>query len=153
MAIEGLGPGDLGACLAVNRLLAWSDRATLVLRGFVVYTAVFEARLGLRWADTHGLRRAGYPWLRRQAYEADTLKLGFQLPDGTRYTNLDRLELRVEHTPGWDELWASVAALPGPGTLVVACEWPAAGLEHAELEVAAEPIRALAGTGEILLPL
>ena len=153
MAIEGLRPGALGACLAVNRLLAWSDRATLVLRGFVIYVAVFEARLGLRWADTHGLRTAGYPWRRDQANEADLLKLGLRLPDGTTYTNLDRLELRVEHTPGWDELTAFVPALPGPGTVLVACEWPAAGLEHAELVVATEPIRALAATSEILPPL
>jgi hypothetical protein len=127
----------------INRILAESDLAQVVVRGLVVHPAGFEVLSAV--ASTAVLDRiAGEPgglfspWSHYATTpDAQVLKFGVQLADGRQLTNLKELRFdprspRLGNRLSEGRLFVSEVARPW---LRLACEWKLARLPTASMLV------------------
>src|SRR5215472_6037019 len=93
---EWLGPPsyEVGEPVPARAVVARSDAAAIVLQGIVAYSNGFRLAIGGRvrdadpWIDVLG-GRGGPPWERTDLPDT-LLRLGLEMADGRRATNLDR---------------------------------------------------------------
>jgi hypothetical protein len=136
---------EVGEPVPARGVVARSDSAAVVLQGVVVYSNGFHLDIAVRvrdadpWIDVLGTR-GGPPWARTDLPDT-VLRLGLEMPDGRRATNLDRPTLPLDSGPpelsfmvsggGGGATWdfrAWVWPLPPPAPFDLVCEWPGLGI-------------------------
>jgi hypothetical protein len=140
---EWLGPPpyEVGEPVPARAVVARSDAAAVVLQGLVAHSNGFRLSIAARvrdadpWIDVLG-GRGGPPWERTDLPDT-VLRLGLEMPDGRRATNLDRPALPPDSGPpaltflvgggGGGAVWDLQAwswPLPPAGPFDLVCEWP-----------------------------
>jgi len=160
---EWLGPPsyEVGEPVPARAVVARSDAAAIVLQGIVAYSNGFRLAIGARvrdadpWIDVLG-GRGGPPWERADLPDT-LLRLGLEMADGRRATNLDRpafppasgaprLVFMVGGGGGgavWD-LNAWSWPLPPPEAFDLVSEWPGLGIPLTRHALDGTAIRAAA---------
>jgi hypothetical protein len=152
---------EVGVPLPVNDVVARSDAAVVALRGLLAFTNGFQLVVAARvrdadpWLDVLG-HRGGPAWERTDLPDT-VLRLGIELPDGTRATSLERPVLPMGGEPPalsimvggggggavWDfQCW--IWPLPPPEAFDLVCEWPGLGIPLTRHPLDGAAIRAAA---------
>jgi hypothetical protein len=159
---EWLGPPthEVGEPVPGRAVVARSDAAA-VLQGVVAYSNGFRLTIGARvrdadpWIDVIG-GRAGPIWERGEIPDT-MLRLGLEMPDGRRATNLNRPPYPPSATRpqlvfvvgggGGGAVWDLHAwswPLPPPEPFDLVCEWPGVGIPLTRHALDGAAIRAAA---------
>lgn len=153
--------GALPGVIALDLLLARTDRAAIAVTRLGAYPSGFEFDLTVLMADDeddldpdmfgHHLRRRRGRGPVPDGESLDRLRFGIQFADGAKATNLEPFEfpreqparpsLRPGGGGGGDGEWRQriwIWPLPPPGPLSFVCEWPAAGIKLTRKEIDAQ---------------
>ena len=169
-----LGPPHnvLPGVAPVELIVARTDQTVVAIAGVRAYPTGFGFTVSLRLRAVSVREDQRLPQLFGPVFAEDPLpdeflRLGVQLADGRKATNLDRPphdpegrepEAPVLHQHGgggggsaWDfDHW--VWPLPPAGPLAFVCEWPLRGIAETRAEIDAAPILEAARRAEILWP-
>jgi hypothetical protein len=152
-------PNEIGQTVALNAIVARSDRCIIAVSGVVVYSLGFELQVRLRlrdvvcWIDPLGDRR-GFPEDGREndRLADDLLRMGIEFADGRKATSTDDFRRPDEAAPAayfqvsgggggglWDfTCWIWPLPSNSPTTFVV--EWPALGIQLTRYELPTDPM-------------
>jgi hypothetical protein len=170
MPWDGPPNNMLGVVLPLNLVLARSARAVVTLGALTVYPSGFEFDYLVRSRDEelgqllpehlHRARARGAS----SDLPAELFRFGIEFADGARVTSLQpTLPFAGPDSPGpvmvprggggsfdrWLGHWW-VWPLPPPGRLAFVCEWPAAEIGLARVEIDADAVRDAADRAEML---
>jgi hypothetical protein len=170
----GPSSSELGICVPQNIVLARSDRAFVALSHALVYSTGVELDFvafgrGLKQSEINQIFHGMHGWMAADEVPEEFLRLGLELADGSRASNLGRRQWHRDpesepegplfHPHGggggssggrtfstqpgyW--LWP----LPPPGPLRIWCEWPALDIPLSSAEVDASALTAAAARVE-----
>ncbi len=166
--------GTLPGVVAIERVLARTEKVAVSVTGLAAYPSGFEVDIVTMSADERDgldpfLFERPHHRIGRDAQNTtippEMLRLGVQFADGSKATNTGGFQ---PHEPGappagplmtprgggggggnWQQsLW--VWPLPPPGPLVLVCEWPAAGVPLTRSEVDAQLILDAAARAQVV---
>jgi hypothetical protein len=166
----------VGGVVALELLVARSDRAIVWLGSASAYPTGVEFRLDVRWRpDMHELALGPGPPFHYESYRGGELpdelfRSGFEFADGSKVTTLGHgsgappFAARPDAEPdqpvlmprggsggpdGWSQaLW--LWPLPSEKPLTLVCEWPALGIELSRAEIDLPALRAAAARSRAL---
>ena len=138
---------ELGRAAPVRLILGSSDSAVVAMTGLVVYSTGLEFRCDILLREPLRPDQHIFPSFVPDA--GPLLKLGVEFPHGGRATSLDDdpphrshprgpvLRLGGSYSGGATRvvLTAWLWPLPGPGPLVLFCEWPDEGIAPTRCEL------------------
>jgi hypothetical protein len=174
---EWLGPpeAELGWAVPISRVVARSDRSAVALRSAtaystgVVFDLVAQAR-GLPEREANRLMHEQHLVAGEEEPTDALLRVGFELGDGSRISNLGRRPLLDPTTEPDGPVLSPVGGgggsagpgrfsmsygywlwpLPPPGSLRIYVEWPALDIALTHVELDADLIREAAGRAQAL---
>jgi len=168
-----LGPpeNELGVAVPVPVLLVGTDELAIGLTGVVAYSSGLQLHVELRRRTEPDDLDVMHAHMRRRHARGgeiapEVLRFGVQLADGRKATNLDLRPWSLGEEPagpllvergggGGGRAWSFgywLWPLPPPGTLTVAVEWPAAGVQLTTHGLDAAPLLEAAARSHPLWP-
>ena len=165
----GPAQDELGVCVALNSVIARSERGLVTVSHALVYSTGVELHFdalarGLKESDVHGFFHGMHHHGAVEDLPASFLRIGVELADGSRASNLGgRMHRDFEEEPdgpvfhqhggggggGGGGRYRSQPAywlwpMPPPGPLRVSCEWPALEIPLSTAELDASALNAAA---------
>ena len=174
---QGVPDHVIGRAVALNLVLVQSDKAAIWIPWVTAYPDVFEFQVEIRFQinDEEGSLRPfmlrdsiGQLRWRDEELDPDVLRLGIQLSDGRKATNLDGGDqFAGPDIPPARPILASsgssgntrgvcaqcfwVWPLPPAGPLAFVCEWPTADIPETRNEIDSALVRDAASDAVILV--